>query len=98
MHSGAGTRSKGARGFPVGLQAREVLHEKRAETVPMHRGMLLATRKAKQACKGSVMNLLDAAPSSSDVYRAPDGYEFRLRSHFQPIFSLAHRRPVGYEG
>jgi len=24
--------------------------------------------------------------------------EFRLSSHFQPIFSLAHRRPVGYEG
>jgi EAL domain-containing protein (putative c-di-GMP-specific phosphodiesterase class I) len=24
--------------------------------------------------------------------------EFRLWSHFQPIFSLAHRRPVGYEG
>src|SRR5258706_11655424 len=24
--------------------------------------------------------------------------EFRLFAHFQPIFSLAHRRPVGYEG
>src|SRR5258708_13062352 len=24
--------------------------------------------------------------------------EFRLFTHFQPIFSLAHRRPVGYEG
>jgi len=24
--------------------------------------------------------------------------EFHLSSHFQPIFSLAHRRPVGYEG
>ena len=24
--------------------------------------------------------------------------ELRLSSHFQPIFSLAHRRPVGYEG
>ena len=24
--------------------------------------------------------------------------EFQLSSHFQPIFSLAHRRPVGYEG
>ena len=24
--------------------------------------------------------------------------ELRLPSHFQPIFSLAHRRPVGYEG
>ena len=24
--------------------------------------------------------------------------EYRLSSHFQPIFSLAHRRPVGYEG
>ena len=24
--------------------------------------------------------------------------EFRLSSHFQPIFSFAHRRPVGYEG
>ena len=25
-------------------------------------------------------------------------HEFRLSSHFQPIYSLAHRRPVGYEG
>src|SRR5258708_20687253 len=24
--------------------------------------------------------------------------EFSLSSHFQPIYSLAHRRPVGYEG
>src|SRR5882672_6440057 len=24
--------------------------------------------------------------------------EFGLSSHFQPIYSLAHRRPVGYEG
>src|SRR5258706_14669345 len=24
--------------------------------------------------------------------------ELRLSSHFQPIYSLAHRRPVGYEG
>jgi len=45
------------------------------------------------------MDLLDAAPSSLETYRAQGGRgEFRLRSHFQPIFSLAHRRPVGYEG
>lgn len=45
------------------------------------------------------MDLLDDAPSSLNTYRAQDGRgEFRLRSHFQPIFSLAHRRPVGYEG
>src|SRR5258707_721797 len=24
--------------------------------------------------------------------------ELNLSSHFQPIYSLAHRRPVGYEG
>src|SRR3977135_3737504 len=24
--------------------------------------------------------------------------EFSVSSHFQPIYSLAHRRPVGYEG
>jgi len=25
-------------------------------------------------------------------------HEYRLSSHFQPIYSLAHQRPVGYEG
>src|SRR5881296_3099740 len=27
-----------------------------------------------------------------------EGDEFSLSSHFQPIYSLTHRRPVGYEG
>jgi EAL domain-containing protein (putative c-di-GMP-specific phosphodiesterase class I) len=27
-----------------------------------------------------------------------EGDEFNLSSHFQPIYSLTHRRPVGYEG
>src|SRR5437899_1275767 len=44
----------------------------------------------------------DLAPSLPDTLfvEAEGGSpsEFRLFSHFQPIFSLAHRRPVGYEG
>jgi len=49
------------------------------------------------------------APNTTDLARSPTDTliveteggprsEFRLSSHFQPIFSLAHRRPVGYEG
>jgi EAL domain-containing protein (putative c-di-GMP-specific phosphodiesterase class I) len=43
----------------------------------------------------------DPAASDIDVFLADaeDGSrrEFRLATHFQPIFSLAHRRAVGYE-
>jgi len=43
----------------------------------------------------------DPGTSDLDVFRveAEDGprREYRLATHFQPIFSLAHRRPVGYE-
>jgi len=46
--------------------------------------------------------MVDLAPPLLDKYIAQGAYgaseEFRLSSHFQPIFSLAHRRPVGYEG
>jgi len=43
----------------------------------------------------------DPGTSDLDVFRvdAEDGprREYHLATHFQPIFSLAHRRPVGYE-
>src|SRR5690349_24826077 len=46
--------------------------------------------------------MVDLAPPRLDQYTAQgergEREEFRLTSHFQPIFSLAHRRPVGYEG
>jgi EAL domain-containing protein (putative c-di-GMP-specific phosphodiesterase class I) len=42
------------------------------------------------------------APLLLDKYTAQGTHgarqEFHLSSHFQPIFSVAHRRPVGYEG
>ncbi|HUL94194.1 MAG TPA: EAL domain-containing protein [Burkholderiales bacterium] len=45
--------------------------------------------------------MVDLAPPLLDKYIAQGGHgaseELRLSSHFQPIFSLAHRRPVGYE-
>ena len=45
---------------------------------------------------------MDAVRSDREMFFVErDGgspVEFRLSSHFQPIFSLAHRRPVGYEG
>jgi len=46
--------------------------------------------------------MVDLAPPLLEQYIAQGGHgaseELRLSSHFQPIFSLAHRRPVGYEG
>lgn len=46
--------------------------------------------------------MVDLAPPLLEKYIAQGGHgageELRLSSHFQPIFSLAHRRPVGYEG
>ena len=46
--------------------------------------------------------MMDLAPPLLDKYTAQGGRgdleQFSLSSHFQPIFSLAHRRPVGYEG
>ncbi len=51
---------------------------------------------------GGAPNTTDSSPSRIDtlVVEAQGGSlsEFRLSTHFQPIFSLAHRRPVGYEG
>ncbi|TMH38428.1 MAG: EAL domain-containing protein [Betaproteobacteria bacterium] len=49
------------------------------------------------------MSMVDlSTPLLLDKY-SPQGEggerdEFSLSSHFQPIYSLAHRRPVGYEG
>jgi EAL domain-containing protein (putative c-di-GMP-specific phosphodiesterase class I) len=46
-------------------------------------------------------NAADPAATDIDAFLvdAEDGSRraYRLSSHFQPIFSLAHRRPVGYE-
>src|SRR5467141_2470237 len=51
---------------------------------------------------GDATNTTELAPSRVDTLfvEAEGGSpsEFRLYTHFQPIFSLAHRRPVGYEG
>ena len=51
---------------------------------------------------GNATSMTDLAPSRPDTLfvEAEGGSpsEFRLFTHFQPIFSLAHRRPVGYEG
>ena len=45
------------------------------------------------------MNIASTHPDRLSVQGEGDDYgEFRLSSHFQPIYSLAHRRPVGYEG
>src|SRR5262245_66680737 len=47
------------------------------------------------------LSTADAGASDIDVFRvdADDGSrrEYQLATHFQPIFSLAHRRPVAYE-
>src|SRR6266481_7896848 len=52
--------------------------------------------------QGDAPNTTALAPSPTDtlIVETVGGppREFRLSSHFQPIFSLAHRRPVGYEG
>src|SRR6267142_3556512 len=57
--------------------------------------------KSSQARLGAV-NMVDLAPPLLEKYIAQGRHgaseEFRLSSHFQAIFSLAHRRPVGYEG
>jgi len=45
---------------------------------------------------------MDLAPSHPDTFFVEGEdrtrHEFSLSSDFQPIYSLAHRRPVGYEG
>ncbi len=48
------------------------------------------------------MDRVEIAPSDLETFVVEGAgglpVEFRLFSHFQPIFSLAHRRPVGFEG
>ena len=34
----------------------------------------------------------------TSLYVTADYHHLTLSSHFQPIFSISHRRPVGYEG
>src|SRR5437899_1907141 len=62
----------------------------------------LSLTKNPQTCWGAV-NIVDLSPPLLlDKYSAQgergERDEFSLSSHFQPIYSLAHRRPVGYEG
>ena len=64
--------------------------------------VLLSVTKNPQTLLGTV-NMVDLSPPLLlDKYsaRGEDGEldELSLSSHFQPIYSLAHRRPVGYEG
>jgi EAL domain-containing protein (putative c-di-GMP-specific phosphodiesterase class I) len=51
---------------------------------------------------GDALNTIDLAPSHPDTFliegEGGSRREFRLSSDFQPIFSLAHRQAVGYEG
>src|SRR5689334_16503741 len=64
---------------------------------------ILAVLQSQSRLRGSpsAVTMVDLAPPL-DKYTAQGerGFfeEFRLSSCFQPIFSLAHRRPVGYEG
>ncbi|TMG91235.1 MAG: EAL domain-containing protein, partial [Betaproteobacteria bacterium] len=49
------------------------------------------------------VNMVDLSPPLLlDKYYSQgergEGDEFSLSSHFQPIYSLTHRRPIGYEG
>ena len=55
----------------------------------------------KPQARPGIVEMVDLASPPLDRYTAQGARgareEFRLSSHFQPIFSLAHRRPVGYE-
>lgn len=46
--------------------------------------------------------MMDLAPTHPEAFlvegEGGSRLEFRLSTHFQPIYSFAHRRPVGYEG
>src|SRR5216684_3229122 len=61
-----------------------------------------AASRHSMSLLGNATSATDLAPSRPDTLfvEAEGGSpsEFRLFTHFQPIFSLAHRRPVGYEG
>jgi len=61
-----------------------------------------AVSRHSMSLPGDATSTTDWAPSRADTLfvEAEGGSpsEFRLFTHFQPIFSLAHRRPVGYEG
>src|SRR6267378_2871078 len=61
-----------------------------------------AASRHSMSLPGNAASTIDLAPSRPDTLfvEAEGGSpsEFRLFTHFQPIFSLAHRRPVGYEG
>ena len=45
----------------------------------------------------SALDKIEAATQSLDTEVIGQYKELRLMSHFQPIFSLVHKRPVGYE-
>ena len=48
--------------------------------------------------KTNALDLIEAATQSMDTEVIGHYKDLRLMSHFQPIFSLVHKRPVGYEG
>ena len=59
--------------------------------------MLLNTVVFQSMNKGMPMQQLHDAEQTS-LYVTADFHHLTLSSHFQPIFSISHRRPVGYEG
>src|SRR5262245_19576298 len=69
--------------------------------VPPSRCRLAATISARMGPREDAANTAEAGASNIDVFTvdAENGprREYHLATHFQPIFSLAHRRPVGYE-
>lgn len=58
---------------------------------------MLNTVVSQPEFKGMPMQQLQDAEQTS-LYVTADYHHLTLSSHFQPIFSISHRRPVGYEG
>lgn len=59
--------------------------------------LMLDTNVIIPPSKGMPMQPLHDA-EAAHLYATADYHHFTLSSHFQPIFSISHRRPVGYEG
>ena len=54
-------------------------------------------RNLLRAIEPNALDLIEAATQSLDTRIIGRYKDLRLTSHFQPIFSLVHKRPVGYE-
>lgn len=54
-------------------------------------------RNLVRAMEPNALDLLEAATQSLDGKIVGRYKDLRLMSHYQPIFSLVHKRPVGYE-